>query len=116
MLRVKGKNTCIVKNNIWIKEKIKVTYVIEKVRRRKWTGTGHVSRIRDNRWTSRITTGNHTKRQGLEEDRRDDRETKLDELDDYWKGTIWQRIAQIRQMWKQHSDAFAQPRDIMTAQ
>ena len=26
-----------------------------------------------------------------------------DELDDYWKGTIWQRIAQDRQMWKRHA-------------
>ena len=31
-----------------------------------------------------------------------------DELDDYWKGTIWQRIAQDRQMWTQHREAFAQ--------
>ena len=35
-----------------------------------------------------------------------------DELDDYWKGTIWQRIAQD----KQHAEAFAQPRDAMAAQ
>ena len=34
-----------------------------------------------------------------------------DELDDYWKG-----IAQDRQMWKQHEEAFAQPRDTMAAQ
>ena len=44
-----------------------------------------------------------------------DRKTNICELDDYWKGTIWQRIAQDRQMWKQHQ-AFAQPRDTMTAQ
>ena len=36
--------------------------------------------------------------------------------DDYWKGTIGQRIAQDRQMWKQHAEAFAQPRDTMAAQ
>ena len=28
-----------------------------------------------------------------------------DELDDYWKDTIWQRLAQDRQMWKQHVEA-----------
>ena len=38
-----------------------------------------------------------------------------DELDDYWKGTIWQRIAQDRQMWKQHAEAFTQPQDSMAA-
>ncbi len=34
----------------------------------------------------------------LEEDRRDGG-------DDYWKGTIRQRTAQRRQMWKQHAEA-----------
>ena len=38
-----------------------------------------------------------------------------DEVDDYWKGTIWQRTAQDRQMSKQHAEAFAQPRDAMAA-
>ena len=36
-----------------------------------------------------------------------------DELD-CLKGTIWQRIAQNRQMWKQHAEAFAQPWDTMS--
>ena len=39
-----------------------------------------------------------------------------DELDDYWKGAIWQRIAQDGQMWKQHAEAFAQPRDAKATQ
>ena len=43
------------KSNIWVKEKTKVTDVMERVRRREWTWAGHVSRIRDNRWTLRIT-------------------------------------------------------------
>jgi len=53
--------------------------------------------------------GNPTKGRSLEEDRRDVVETI--ELEDYTKGTIWQRIAQDRQMWKQHSEAVAQLRD-----
>ncbi|KAK2160936.1 hypothetical protein NP493_1618g00017 [Ridgeia piscesae] len=44
------------KTNIWVREKTKVTDVIGKVSRRKWTWAGHVSRIRDNRWTLRIIT------------------------------------------------------------
>ena len=44
------------KTYIWVRENTKVTDVIEQVRRRKWTWAGHVSRIRDNRWTLRITT------------------------------------------------------------
>ena len=39
-----------------------------------------------------------------------------DELDNYWNGTIWQRIAQDRQMWKQQAEAFAQLRDTVDAQ
>ena len=34
-----------------------------------------------------------------------------DELNDYWKGTIRQRIAQDRQMWKHHANVFIQPHD-----
>ena len=40
----------------------------------------------------------------------------IDELDHYWKGTIWQGIAQDRQMWKQHAGTFAQTADTMAAQ
>ena len=36
-----------------------------------------------------------------------------DELDEYWKGTIWQRIAIDRQMWKQHAEAFVSLHDTL---
>ena len=36
------------KINIWVREKTKVTDVIEQVRRRKWTWAVQVSRIQDN--------------------------------------------------------------------
>ena len=68
---------------------------LKKVMRRKWTWAGHVSRIRDNRWTLRITIWKSYERKtpsGRPAKRR------RDELDDYWKGTIWQRIAQDRQI------------------
>ena len=38
-----------IKAIIWVKEKTKVTYVIEQVTRRKWIWAGYVSRIQDNR-------------------------------------------------------------------
>ena len=44
------------KTNIWVREKTKVTDMIEQVRRRKWTWAWHVSRILDNWWTLPITT------------------------------------------------------------
>ena len=79
--------------------------VIEQVRRWKWTWAWHVSRIRDNQWTLRITIWKPYKRK-----RPRGRPARCwrDKLDDYWKGTIWQRIVQDRQMWKQHAEAFAQ--------
>ena len=101
------------KTNIWVREKTKVTDVIEQVRRRKWTRAGHVSRIRDNRWTLRITAWKPYERKRL---RGKQANRWRDELDDYWKGTIWQRIAQDRHMWKQHAKAFAKPWDTMAAQ
>ena len=43
--------------------------------RRKWTWAEHVRRIRDNRWTLRVTTWKPTKGKDLEENRRDVGET-----------------------------------------
>ena len=73
------------KTNIWVREKTKVTDVIEQVRGRKWTWAGHVSRTRDNRWTSRITTWKLY--EGKRSRGRPARRWK-DELDDYWTATI----------------------------
>ena len=63
------------KTNIWVREKTKVTDVIEHVIRRKWTWAGHISRIL-------ITDGhcvspprNTTKVKDLEEDRQHVRQT-----------------------------------------
>ncbi len=100
------------KTNIWVREKTKVTDVIEQVRRRKWTWAGHVSRIRDNGWTLRITTWKLYLRK---RPRGRPAICWREELDDYWKGIIWQRIRQDRQTWKQHAEAFAQPRDTAAA-
>ena len=88
------------KKTIWVREKTKVTHVIEQVRRRKWTWAGHISRIRDNQWTLHIAIWKPYERK-----RPRGRPVRCwrDELDDYWKSTIWQRIAQDRQMWKQHA-------------
>ena len=58
--------------------------MIEQVRRRKRTWVEHVSKIRNNRWTLRITTGKPNERKTHRG--RPARQWK-DELDDYWKGT-----------------------------
>ena len=101
------------KTNLWVRETTKVRNVIEQVRRRKWTWAEHISRIRDNRWTLYCVSppGNPTMGKDLQENR----QKGGDDLADYWKGTFGQRIAQDRHMWKQHAEAFAQPRDTMDA-
>jgi len=81
--------------NIWVREKTKVTDVIEHVRRQKWTRERHVSRKQDNRWKPCITTWKPYERK---RPRGRPARRWRDELDDYWKGAIWQRIVQDRQM------------------
>ena len=44
------------KANIWVIKKTNVIGMIEQVRRQTWIWAGHVSRIRDNRWTLCSTT------------------------------------------------------------
>ena len=70
---------------------------------------GHFSRIRD------ITDGNcvslpANNTNGKRPNGKPARRWKA-EPEDYWKGIVWQRIAQDRQIWKQHAEAFVQPQD-----
>ena len=76
-----------------------------KSQKMEWTWARHINRIWDNRWSSCFTT-------------RSPYEGKLSRGSSArrWKGTIWQRIALDRLMWKQHAEAFTQPRDAMAAQ
>ena len=99
------------KTNIWVREKTKVTDKSEDgsgpaQATSAWyeiTGGHRVSPPENPTYEGKRPRGRPTRRW-------------RGELDDYLKGTIWQRIAQDRQMWKQHAEAFAQPRDTMAAQ
>ena len=42
--------------NIWVRERTKVIDIINTVRKIKWSWAGHINRLKDDRWTSRITT------------------------------------------------------------
>ena len=44
------------KTNTWVRAKTGVTDVIKITRRMKWSWAGHISRLKDDRWTKRITT------------------------------------------------------------
>ena len=82
MLNIKYRDR---KTNIWVREKTKVTDVIEQVRRQNWTWAGHVSRIRYNPWTLRTTTWKPYKRK---RPRGIPSRCSRDELDGYRKGAI----------------------------
>ena len=44
------------KTNIWVREKTKVVDIISNVRKMKWYWAGHINRLKDDRWTTRVTT------------------------------------------------------------
>ena len=78
-----------------------------------WSWAGHINRLKDERWTSRVTTW-----RPYDKKRRQGRPAKRwrDDLSKYWSYTIWQRTAQDRVIWRRHAEAFAQPRDTTAAQ
>ena len=98
--------------NIWVRERTKLIDIIYTVRKMKWSWAGHINRLKDDRWTSRVTTW-----RPYDKKRRQGRPAKRwrDDLDKYWSDTIWQRTEQDRVIWRRHADAFAQPRDTTAA-
>ena len=100
------------KTNIWVRERTKVIDIINTVRKMKWSWAGHINRLKDDRWTSRVTSW-----RPYDKKRRQGRPAKRwrDDLDKYWSDTIWQRKAQDRVVWRQHAEVFAQPRDTTAA-
>ena len=43
------------KKNEWIRSQTKVRDIVRVIKERKWTWAGHISRIKDKRWTQSIT-------------------------------------------------------------
>ena len=76
------------KTNIWVRERTKVIDIINTVRKMKWSWAGHINRLKDDRWTSRVTSW-----RPYDKKRRQGRPAKRwrDDLDKYWSDTIWQR-------------------------
>ena len=42
--------------NVWVREWTQVIDIINTVRQMKWSWAGHINRLKDDRWTSRVTT------------------------------------------------------------
>ena len=100
------------KTNIWVRETTNVIDIIKTVRKMKWSWAGHINSLKDDQWTSCVTT-----RRPYDNKRRQGRPAKRwrDDLDKYWSDTIWQGTVQDRVIWRRHAEAFAQPRDTMAA-
>ena len=100
------------RTNIWVRERTKLLDIIYTVRKMKWSWAGHVNRLKDDRWTPRVTTW-----RPYDKKRRQGRPAKRwrDDLDKYWSDTIWQRTAQDRVIWRRHAEAVSQPRDTTAA-
>ena len=94
------------KTNIWVRERTKV--IDNTVRKMKWSWAGHINRLKDDRWTSRVTTW-----RPYDKKRRQWRPAKRwrDDLDKYWSDMIWQRTSQDRVIGRRHAESFAQPLD-----
>lgn len=91
--------------NDYIRKKTKVTDIIERIRRLKWNWAGHISRIKDNRWTRKIIEWTPPK----EKSTRKHGHPKTRWADIFRKrcGTVWRRLAQDRDTWRTLGEAYA---------
>ena len=69
------------RTNIWVRERTKLIDIIYTVRKIKWSWAGHINRLKDDRWTSRVTTW-----RPYDKKRRQGRPAKRwrDDVDKYW--------------------------------
>ena len=96
------------RTNIWVRERTKVIDLISNdVRKMKWSYTGHIHSLKEDRWTSRATSLRPHDNKILPgrpaKWRRDD-------LAQYWRDTIWQRteVACRGLTLRWHAEAFGQ--------
>ena len=78
-----------------------------------WCLAGHINRVKDDRWTLRVTTW-----RPYDKKRQQERPTKhyRDDMDKCWMDSIWQRTASDRLTWRRHADTFVKPWDTTAAQ
>ena len=83
------------KTNIWVRERTKVIDIINDMRTFKWPWARHISRPTYDRWTSHVTTWDHTTRKDDKGDQQSDEET------------TWINTGATRYMltWRRHAEA-----------
>ena len=94
------------KTSEWIREKTRITDILDHIRRKKWRWAGHVARMTDSRWTEVVTFWTpygQRRRRGRQRIRwRDD-------LDRYL--SLWHRTAWDRGVWRSEEEAYVRLRN-----
>ena len=91
------------KTNKWVRDQTKVMDIMEIIKNRKWTWTGHISHRTDNRWSAALTVWTPM---GGKRNRGRQRKRWRDELQQYWGNVNWYMRARNRDLWRQHAKAF----------
>jgi hypothetical protein len=89
--------------NTDIRKKTRITDIIERIRRLKWSWAGHTYRIKENRWTRKIIEW--TPRTGLR--KRGRPKKRWEDIFRKRCGAIWVRLARDRDTWRALGEAYA---------
>ena len=92
MLNVKLKDR---NRNTTIRQRARVTDIVQYVTNTKWKWAGHITRMKDNRWTIRST---EWQTEGVRSAGRPKRQWRDDIVGQL--GAVWTRIAKDRERWK----------------
>lgn len=87
-----------------IRDRTKVTDIVEKVATLKWRGAGHIARREDGQWTKAVVQWRprqHSRKRGRPPTRWTDDIIKT-------TGTRWELKARNRQRWKEMEEAYVQ--------
>ena len=98
MLNVKLKDRI---RNTTIRQRTRVTDIVQYVTNTKWKWAGHIVRMKDNRWTIRSTEW-HT--EGVRSVGRPKRRWRDDIVGQ--QGAVWTRIAKDRERWKTLAEGY----------
>jgi len=74
------------KTNTWVRDQNKLMDIMEIIKNRKWTWTGHISRITNYRRSAALTVWTPM---GCKRNRGRQRKSRRDELQQYWGNASW---------------------------
>ena len=78
-----------------LRQRTRVTDIVQYVTNTKWMWAGHIARVKDNRWTIRIA---EWQRKGVRSVGRPKRRWRDDIVEQ--QGAVWTRIAMDRESWR----------------